>query len=342
MELLDRYLQAVKFWLPKEQKQDIIAELSEDVRSQIEEKEGELGRDLSEAEVVAILKQVGSPLFVATRFLPQQYLIGPLLFPIYRFVLKILALCYLIPWVLVWIGFMIFSQSYRAEHYSRGLIATVGSLWSPVWFGAFIATGVVTIVFAVLERTHAQTGFLENWDPRKLPAVRDPNRIPRSNSVTELIVGVLFIVWWVDAFWSRTMFRLPALQITLAPVWRYFFWGFLFVSVVNIALAAENLSRPYWTRLSASIRLASDGAGSILFCWLLRANVLAVITVPNVAAAKTLAITNAINLWDSSKIFPAAVIFCVAIAAFDIYRIIRVKGGVGPLTPLSAAQVNLR
>ena len=40
MELIDRYLQAVKFWLPETQKEDIIAELSEDIQSQIEEKEG--------------------------------------------------------------------------------------------------------------------------------------------------------------------------------------------------------------------------------------------------------------------------------------------------------------
>ena len=37
MELLDRYLQAVKFWLPKSQRDDIIAELSEDIRCQFEE-----------------------------------------------------------------------------------------------------------------------------------------------------------------------------------------------------------------------------------------------------------------------------------------------------------------
>jgi hypothetical protein len=39
MELLDRYLQAVGFWLPQPQKRDIIAELSEDIHSQIEEKQ---------------------------------------------------------------------------------------------------------------------------------------------------------------------------------------------------------------------------------------------------------------------------------------------------------------
>ena len=39
MQLLDRYLQAVQFWLPKQEKQDIILELSEDLHSEIEEKE---------------------------------------------------------------------------------------------------------------------------------------------------------------------------------------------------------------------------------------------------------------------------------------------------------------
>jgi hypothetical protein len=34
-ELVDRYLQAVRFWLPKRQQEDIIAELSEDLHSQI-------------------------------------------------------------------------------------------------------------------------------------------------------------------------------------------------------------------------------------------------------------------------------------------------------------------
>src|SRR5258708_33102104 len=90
MELLDRYLQAIEFWLPKRQRQDIIAELSEDLRSQIEEKETELGRKLEDAEVEAILKRCGSPLAVASRYRPHQYLIGPTLFPIYRVVLAVL------------------------------------------------------------------------------------------------------------------------------------------------------------------------------------------------------------------------------------------------------------
>ena len=340
MELIDRYLHAVKFWLPRKQRQDIIAELSEDLRSQIEDKERELGRKLNDSEVAAILKQVGPPVFVANHFLPQQYLIGPVLFPIYRFVLKIAALGYLVPWILVWIGFMIFSQSYRAERYSRGLIPAVGSLWGSLWLNAFITVGVVTIVFAVLERTQALTSALQNWDPQKLPPVRDPNRIPRSSSIIEFIVGVLFLMWWVNTFSSQTIFRFNAIQITLAPVWRYFFWGFLFVSMVNVALAAANLFHPHWTRLRASVRLASDCAGSVLFCWLLKFNFLAGITVPNVAASKALAVTNAINWWDS-RMVPAAIVICIVIAASDVYRIVRLKGTPNTLMPHTSASAIL-
>jgi len=108
MELLDRYLQAIKFWLPREQQEDIAAELSEDIQSQITEEETRLGRPLNETETAAILKQRGRPLLVAQRYLPQQALIGPVLFPVYCFVLKIVILACLAPRILVWLGFMVF------------------------------------------------------------------------------------------------------------------------------------------------------------------------------------------------------------------------------------------
>src|SRR5215831_2874619 len=108
MELLDRYLQAVKFWLPKNQKQDIIAELSEDIHSQIDERETELKRQLTEDELSELLKRRGNPMFVAQLYLPQQYLIGPTLFPIYMLVLRMAGWFYFLPWAVVWICLMVF------------------------------------------------------------------------------------------------------------------------------------------------------------------------------------------------------------------------------------------
>ena len=38
MEIIQRYLHAIEFWLPKGQRHDILAEISEDIHSQIEER----------------------------------------------------------------------------------------------------------------------------------------------------------------------------------------------------------------------------------------------------------------------------------------------------------------
>ena len=56
MELLDHYLKSVRSCLPAAQRDDIVSELSENIHSQIEDKEAELGRPLNEADVQAILK----------------------------------------------------------------------------------------------------------------------------------------------------------------------------------------------------------------------------------------------------------------------------------------------
>jgi hypothetical protein len=320
MDLLDRYLQAVKFWLPRAQQDDIVAELSADIHSQIEEQETGLGRSLNEAEIASLLKQRGRPLLMATRYLPQEYLIGPVLFPVYRFVLKLVFLCYLAPWLLVWIGLMSFDPHYRATHSVGGVL--FGG-WGSFWVTAFIAIGAVTAIFAVLERKQSSSGFLEDWEPRKLPPVRDPLHIPRSDSVLELAANLVFIVWWLSGMWSRTIFDMAGVQIVLAPVWRIFFSAFLLLSVAQAALSAVNLLHPYWTRLRSGSRLVLDATGSAVFCWLLKMNLLAGISAPNLSPEKAAAISNAINTY-MARSFPLAVVACVLVVALsDVRRLVR-------------------
>jgi hypothetical protein len=323
MQLLERYLQAVKFWLPTEQKDDIIAELSEDIRSQIEEKETEIGRKLNEVELEAILKQRGRPILVANRYLPQQHLIGPVLFPIYRLVLKIVMLCYLVPWTLTWIALLIFNSGYDAKSAGHLWVGVLGSLWASLWSTAFLAVGMVTLVFAILERVQLKSHFLEAWNPRKLPPVNNPNLIPRFNSIVELAANLFFCVWWTAQMSSDVVLNQVNLRISLSPAWRYFFWGFLLVAFVNIGLASVNLARPYWTTRRASIHLVSDVAGSILFCWLLKANILAEIAGANIPPLKAVQLTGAINFW-MARMFPVAVILGVVIALVNIFRLARV------------------
>ena len=170
MELVDRYLQAVKFWLPRNQKDDIIAELSEDLRCQIEEKEAELGRKLTDAEVEPILKRCGSPVAVAGRYLPQISLIGPTLFPIYRVVMRSLFLYFLLPWLLLWMGIALFSPDFRADHPGVALFASL----EPWWLACTYSLVFCTLTFVLLERSQARLHLTETWNPRSLPCVLIP------------------------------------------------------------------------------------------------------------------------------------------------------------------------
>jgi len=335
MELIDRYLQAVKFWLPKNQKQDILAELSEDLRSQVEDKEAELGRKLNESEVAELLKQRGRPVLVANRYQPQQHLIGPVLFPIYLFVLEIVGGFYLLPWVLAWIAIAIFRP-----HPGQSLITTIGSFWTSFWPTAFFMIGSVTTVFAILERVQNKSKFMEDWDPRKLPPVKDPNRIPLSTSVSELIASLVFCTWWifwVGGLWYPTLIHFAGVTVTLAPTWRYFFWGYLLVGVLNTAGSTVNIFRPYWTWQRALFRLLTDGIGSAL-CWVMKLNIIAGINVVNVAPEKTAVVAHAINWW-AARLFPWALAFCGLIILSDVRRIIRVRSNAGRGAVLSAASV---
>jgi hypothetical protein len=257
VELLDRYLQAVGFWLPKKQKRDILAELSEDIRSQIEEKESDLGRRLDDAELTAILKTRGAPLLVAERYLPQQHLIGPLLFPIYRLVLT-WAMLYQIPWFLFWIGFALLNRSHPGSDPGAAVAGALKSLW----LVAVYAFAAITATFALLERYQAKSRFLEQWNPRKLPRLQHPNQISRCNSAAELAWNGMLILWWVN--WLGVP-QMPGLRVAIAPLaLQGFYWPILTLFTALAAIAGANLFRPWWTRVRAAIRLAIDCFGLIL------------------------------------------------------------------------------
>ena len=328
MELLDRYLHAIEFWLPRRQRQDIIAELSEDLRSQIDEKQAELGRKLQDGEVEAVLKRCGSPLVVASRYLPQQYLIGPTLFPIYRFVLVVLVLGCVIPRSLIWLGFLIADPVHRSYLHMENLLATV------LYFAFF-----TTLAFAIIERSGIKLQVLDTWNPRKLPPVRDPNRISRFGSLCEIAANAVFAVWFVSIFWSRSPVDLYGAKITLAPVWQLFFWSSLVIWAANIAIAAVNLFHPYWTRVRASLRLLFDGLGAGLFCWLLKAQILMGISAPSLPISRAVVLTNLINQL-MARTLPWAIVVTVVILCFDAYRIMRVRPALSG-GPMGSALKNL-
>lgn len=319
MELVDRYLHAVKFWLPRNQKDDIIAELSEDLRSQIEEKEAELGHKLSDAEVEPILKRCGSPMAVAGRYLPQQSLIGPALFPIYRVIIRSLVLYFLLPWLLLWMGITIFSPDFRADHPGAALFASL----EPWWLAATWSLFINTLIFALLDRSQARLHLVDTWNPRSLPAVRDPNRIPRGETIFELTVAVAGLAIWVQIGAFRRVFHVFGFTIALSSRWPYFFWAWVVLSLAGIALACLNLSNPRWTRLSASLRLGINTYSWVMLYALCRAHLLEALSASGLPSSKALVFVNSFNHWMASTAFWVLAVGA-AILFFDVRRILRV------------------
>jgi hypothetical protein len=70
MELLDRYLEAVKKQLPWERQDDIIAELRANLEAQLEDRQEEVGHTLTPEEAKAWVGQLPPPAMMAGRYRP--------------------------------------------------------------------------------------------------------------------------------------------------------------------------------------------------------------------------------------------------------------------------------
>lgn len=269
MELLDRYLQAVRFWLPKTQQDDMIEELRDDLNSQIEERESSLGRAVSEDELVALLRQTGHPLKVAARYQPQQQsLIGPMLFPIYKFVLKMVGLFYMLPSFLVWIALVLFVPQYHAENAFLAALRGYGGMWT----NAFLIFAIITLVFAVVERFQGRIDALQHWDPRKLPAAsKRKERISRTETVFELIFSVLFIWGWLALPGiAHAMFGPTERILTISPALAPYYWLCLVPMTMNLAQQAVNFFRPQWTWLRPCGQLLSTTVTASIVLFMMR------------------------------------------------------------------------
>lgn len=266
MELLERYLQAVRTFLPRKAQDDILHELSENILSQMDEREAELGRRLTEAEQEQVIKQHGHPIVVAARYGRRQYLIGPGLFPIYWLTLKLglliaLALRFIIAIVTVLV-------SADPIHQILPALLPVPAVIVPVF--AWI-TGVFIAFEYFAPRMNLR--FITDWSPRSLPAlVKRSAIIPRADSVAQIIMIGAFILWWQSIPTAPYLLFGPgAAVVALAPVWAQLHWPIILLAVAGLVLASVNLASPHWTVTRTRIRLALRAAAFVILLILVRA-----------------------------------------------------------------------
>jgi hypothetical protein len=270
MKLLDRYLESVRKHLPWQRQDDIIAELRANLEAQLEEKESVLGRPLTDAEAEAWIKSLGSPMHMAAPYQPQQYLIGPALFPIYRNVMRI---------ALTW-AFIIFavantvtlplikSQDIDIVHAIVNTLLNLPEilLQTAAW---------VTLTFAAIEFAIARryvklpevAGKFADWSTQALPPFGPESdgeeRPSYAKAVAEAIFGFLFLIWLLllprhPFLWlGPGLYYLQSLPYKLAPVWMHCYWALVALNSVQLIWNVTNLISGKWQKPQTLLLLVS-------------------------------------------------------------------------------------
>ena len=282
--ILDRYLTAVKFWLPKSQRDDIAAELAANLQSEIDDRAEALGRPLDDAEIAAILKQHGPPILVASRYRGDQrtvsfgcQLIGPVVFPFYWIALKVSLILLLVPGILSTI--FLHGDGRSFAEFLRAL-GNVGRLALP-------ALLIVTAIFALIDLNLRRFGLLEKltagWDPNKLPPPeRQKKEVKRSSSIAGIIFTSVIILWWMrHASIPLLVITKAGTHIHFAPIVSSLYWPILIVMFISLAQHWINLLEPGWRWLPPLTGIITSLAGLVIIYPLLKHPELITITDAN-------------------------------------------------------------
>ena len=255
--VIDRYLLAVRVFLPRAAQRDIITELSEDLRSRIEDREAGLGRRLTEDEQEGLVKEFGHPALLAGRYGPRRHLIGAEVFPFYWLVLKLALGVGVAVHVAVAVAMFAGGKTGPAIRQVTVILPAV----------AFLQFGVITIVFATLDAYGVLSRFSRSWRPHTLPAA-----VGCAQPLFQLAFTALFAAWWLAALREPFLILGPgALVVRLAPIWQSLYVWMVVLALADIALRAVDLFRPQWPRFRFLGRIAVCGFSLALLYVLARA-----------------------------------------------------------------------
>ena len=287
MDLIDRYLSAIRRNLPARNADDIVAELRDALASRIEDREEELGRPLDAAEIQAVIKDFGHPLVVAARFRGRQWLIGPDVFPFYLSVARIVLLANAGVQLAIGLVQLLFGDRDPLQL----LLQTIGGLAVSLW----ISFGIVTLIFAILERTSFSAEHIGAWNPAQLPDIGDEQPGPWKSAV-EVALSVAFLLWWAGLFSLPVPVGSAEFRIEPAPVFAELYWPILILASARLLHNLIQWLRPRWKLVLGLTGGLTAVGGLVLLALIYRAGHWATIVATGMPAAQAAELQTSLNL----------------------------------------------
>lgn len=347
MTLIDKYLAAVAAQLPAATREDVVAELRDDIMSRVEAREEALGRSLSDDEIEAILREIGHPLAVAARFgSGPQHLVGPELFPWWYFGVKVGLMVLAAISVMTVVVKVVFGTDF-SQALSQG--------FHGFFEGGITLIGIATIAGFILERQEKRPDFIDKWRvkdlsffeiarfdmegvntalksgagaPRTVKAVARPQS-PVARALGSAVGVTVMLLWWVGAIqfggvplsdWVVEVGGVdysPAIRAIVEMI----FWPVVVYGMARIGFDLFRAAQPRAVRLTALGDIALAAARGVLWVWLLFwSPIAAMIEVATVQDAfERLRTLVEVGDWDAS----AFVILFLGSAVIDsAYRIV--------------------
>lgn len=243
--LTERYIAATVKSLPAASEADVRAELEASIADAIEARV-EQGEPPADAEH-AVLSELGDPGVLAARFADRPLqLIGPRYYLTWWRLLKLLLL--IVPPVAI-VGSAL-AQSLAGAPLGEIIGSSIGVGFSVVLHVAFW----VTLVFAVLDRTGADTGL--RWDVSQLPEPQHPaaGRAELIASLVLLSITAGALLW--DRFVGLVWLNGQALPILNPQLWPWSATGMFILLGAQAALAIGIFAVGRWNALFAIMNTA--------------------------------------------------------------------------------------
>ncbi|XOV85622.1 MAG: hypothetical protein ACFHXK_11005 [bacterium] len=239
MQLVESYLYEVGRFLPKEERDELLADLRDDILGEIEGAAQAAGRAPEVADEQAVIARFGHPLKAAGRYQQPRALIGTELYPAFVHTLKVVSSVAVFGLVLVWL------IGGETAGWRLGPFALLGmALEVLLWVFAS-----VVLVFVAIEYSGERLQWYENWQPSALSST-SLGVINRQDVITNLISEGFFLLWWNNVVVLVGFLPQGAAEqvVALAPVWDTFFWPLNIIFGVLFLLHFYVLVRGVWQR----------------------------------------------------------------------------------------------
>ncbi|GGX43791.1 hypothetical protein [Saccharospirillum salsuginis] len=247
MDLIRRYSDAVTEYLPPAERRSVGDELYDDLCEQYAEQSHETG---SEEHQLTFLRQQPPPMKMARRFIGERYLIGPDLYLPYIRSLRVATVLVAALHLLLWVVKVALGEGGYIQTTIQQLASFPGT-----WL---VVAGILTLVFAVFERTGERIGSAVDWRPEVLRSRDVSVRIPVGETLFDMVVALVALLWWNGAVrWPLRVEHAGETYAWSLPEISVFVMVLVNVLlVIDLVFAAFKLIRHYWRPSIRSMDIA--------------------------------------------------------------------------------------